>query len=52
MTRDVAVLQIKGVSHLHTVALGNSSTVKVGQKVTAVGNAGAAAASPLRPPAR
>jgi S1-C subfamily serine protease len=37
--RDIAVLQLKGASHLHTVTLGNSATVKVGQKVTAVGNA-------------
>ena len=39
VTRDIAVLQLNGASHLHTVALGNSATVKVGQKVTAVGNA-------------
>ena len=39
VTRDIAVLQLKGASHLHTVTLGNSATVKVGQKVTAVGNA-------------
>jgi S1-C subfamily serine protease len=39
VTRDIAVLQIKGASHLHTVTLGNSATVKTGQKVTAVGNA-------------
>ena len=39
VTRDIAVLQLKGASHLRTVTLGNSATVKVGQKVTAVGNA-------------
>jgi S1-C subfamily serine protease len=39
VTRDIAVLQLTGASHLHTVTLGNSATVKVGQKVTAVGNA-------------
>jgi S1-C subfamily serine protease len=39
VTRDIAVLQLNGAAHLHTVALGNSATVKVGQKVTAVGNA-------------
>jgi S1-C subfamily serine protease len=39
VTRDVAVLQLKGASHLHTITYGNSSNVKVGQKVTAVGNA-------------
>jgi S1-C subfamily serine protease len=37
---DVAVLQASGASHLKTVSVGNSSTVKVGQAVTAVGNAG------------
>lgn len=37
---DVAVLQASGASHLRTVAVGNSATVKVGQPVTAVGNAG------------
>jgi S1-C subfamily serine protease len=39
VTRDIAVLQLTGAARLHTVALGNSTTVKVGQKVTAVGNA-------------
>jgi len=36
---DVAVLQAQGASSLKTVALGSSSSVKVGQSVTAVGNA-------------
>jgi S1-C subfamily serine protease len=39
VARDIAVLQLKSATHLHTVVLGNSATVKVGQKVTAVGNA-------------
>ena len=52
VTRDVAVLQIKGVSHLHTVALGNSSTVKVGQKVTAVGNAQGRGGKPASAPGK
>ncbi len=39
VTQDVAVLQLTGASKLHPVTLGNSSNVKVGQKITAVGNA-------------
>jgi S1-C subfamily serine protease len=39
VTADVAVLQASGASNLKTVSLGNSSTLKVGQSVTAVGNA-------------
>jgi S1-C subfamily serine protease len=37
---DVAVLQLSGASNLRTAALGNSSTLHVGQQVTATGNAG------------
>ena len=37
---DVAVLKLSGASHLKTVLLGNSSKVRVGQSVTAIGNAG------------
>lgn len=37
---DVAVLQLSGASYLKTVTLGNSSKVRVGQAVTAIGNAG------------
>jgi len=40
VTDDIAVLQASGASHLKTVSLGNSSTVKLGQVVKAVGNAG------------
>ncbi len=36
---DVALIQIKGVSGLPTVKLGNSSNVRVGQRVVAIGNA-------------
>ena len=36
---DVAVLQLSGASGLTTASLGNSSTVKVGDKVVAIGNA-------------
>ena len=38
-SRDIAVLQLQGASGLQTVALGNSSTAKVGDKVVALGNA-------------
>jgi len=37
---DVAVLQATGASNLKTVSLGDSSKLKVGQSVTAFGNAG------------
>src|SRR5215813_13343490 len=36
-SKDIAVLQLVGASGLQTVALGDSSTVKVGDKVVAVG---------------
>ncbi len=36
---DVAVLQLTGASGLSTVTIGNSDAVKVGQRVTALGNA-------------
>jgi S1-C subfamily serine protease len=39
VTNDIAVIQLTGASKLHQAALGNSSNVKVGQKITAVGNA-------------
>jgi S1-C subfamily serine protease len=37
---DLAVLQAVGASNLKTVTLGNSAKLKVGLRVTAVGNAG------------
>ena len=37
---DVAVLQLQKASHLKTVTTGNASTLKLGARVTAVGNAG------------
>lgn len=36
---DIAYLRINGVDDLKPVSLGNSSTVKVGEKVIAIGNA-------------
>ncbi len=38
-SKDVAVLQLQGASNLQTVTLGDSSSVAVGQKVVAIGNA-------------
>ena len=38
-SRDIAVIQALGASGLQTAALGDSSTVKVGDKVVALGNA-------------
>jgi S1-C subfamily serine protease len=37
---DVAVIQLQNASGLTTATLGNSSTVKAGDKVVAIGNAG------------
>jgi S1-C subfamily serine protease len=39
-SHDVAVIQLRGASGLQTANLGDSSTVRVGDKVIAVGNAG------------
>ena len=40
VSKDVALVKATGASNLKTVSLGNSSTVRVGQRVTATGNAG------------
>jgi S1-C subfamily serine protease len=40
VSADVAVLQARGAGNLKTVSLGNSSAIKVGQTVSATGNAG------------
>jgi S1-C subfamily serine protease len=45
-TDDVAVLQLTGASGLATAKLGDSSTVAVGNTVTAVGNAGGTGGTP------
>jgi S1-C subfamily serine protease len=39
-SKDVAVLRLRGASHLRTVKLGNSDSAAVGQDVMALGNAG------------
>ncbi len=46
VTSDVAVLQVNGTVHLHPVTVGNSSNTRVGQLVTAVGNAGGKGGKP------
>ncbi len=38
-TDDVALIQLEGASGLPTVSVGNSSTVRVGDRVVAIGNA-------------
>jgi S1-C subfamily serine protease len=43
---DIAVLQLKGASGLHTVTFGNSSSVSVGTPVVAIGNAGGVGGTP------
>jgi S1-C subfamily serine protease len=45
-THDVAVLKLKGASGLTVAPLGTSSTVKVGDGVVAVGNAGGVGGTP------
>jgi S1-C subfamily serine protease len=40
VSADVAVIQLSGASNLKTASLGNSSTLRTGQAVKAVGNAG------------
>jgi S1-C subfamily serine protease len=46
VSADVAVLQLKGASHLATVPVGGSSVVRVGEDVVAIGNAGGAGGTP------
>lgn len=45
-TEDVAVLQLKGVSGLKPIQIGNSSAVSPGDPVVAIGNAGGAGGTP------
>ena len=37
---DVALLKLSGASNLRTISVGSSSSLRVGQSVTAIGNAG------------
>jgi len=46
VTSDVALLKLKGVTGLATASIGDSSALRVGQTVTAVGNAGGLGGSP------
>lgn len=43
---DLAVLQLHGASGLHTVTIGDSAKVVVGQAVVAIGNAGGVGGTP------
>jgi S1-C subfamily serine protease len=45
-THDIAVLQLKNASGLKTAKIANSSNLKVGQSVVAIGNAGGAGGTP------
>src|SRR5690349_10780617 len=45
-SHDIAVLQLSGASGLTTAATGDSSSVRVGDKVVALGNAGGAGGTP------
>jgi S1-C subfamily serine protease len=40
ISADIALLKLRGASGLRTVSLGDSSKVRLGQKVTAIGNEG------------
>ncbi len=46
VSADVAVVKLEGASGLQTAAIGNSATVKVGEAVTATGNAGGTGGTP------
>ena len=45
-SEDIAVLQIQGAANLPTVPLGKSSSVKAGDPIVALGNAGGVGGSP------
>ncbi len=45
-TNDVALIQLTNASGLQTVSLGSSSSVKVGQPVVGIGNAGGVGGTP------
>lgn len=52
VANDIALLRLKGASNLKPALLANSATVKVGDLVTAVGNAGGVGGLPSRAPGR
>ena len=52
VANDVAVLKLHNAPKLKIVTIGNSSTVKIGQKVTALGNAGGVGGKPIAAPGR
>jgi S1-C subfamily serine protease len=45
-SRDIAVLQLEGASGLQTVSFGDPSTLKVGQSIATIGNAGGTGGTP------
>lgn len=45
-SRDIAVLQLEGASGLQTVSFGDPGTLKLGQSVATIGNAGGAGGTP------
>jgi S1-C subfamily serine protease len=45
-TADIAVIQLSGASDLKTVAIGDSGSVRIGQTVVTIGNAGGAGGTP------
>jgi S1-C subfamily serine protease len=47
-TVDVALIQLKDASGLQTVSLGSSSSVKVGESVVGIGNAGGVGGTPSK----
>jgi S1-C subfamily serine protease len=46
LSADIAVLKLANASGLRTAGIGNSTNVKLGDRVTAVGNAGGAGGTP------
>jgi S1-C subfamily serine protease len=45
-SRDIAVLQLEGASGLQTVSLGDPTTLKAGQSIATIGNAGGTGGTP------
>lgn len=45
-SHDIAVLQLEGASGLKTVSFGNSSSLRVGESVVTIGNAGGTGGTP------